>query len=103
MCQPRHHRFRDIELEENENRKELTERERARTYKASKKLVEQAKEAEEVIGKVPKTHNRKGGRPTKGAVARKEVAEALGVDEKTVRNAQTHVELAERWPFMQGN
>jgi ParB-like chromosome segregation protein Spo0J len=41
--------LRAIEFEENENRKELTEGERARTFQSSKRLVEKARQAEEVL------------------------------------------------------
>lgn len=92
---------RDIELEENENRKDLTEAERKRTFAASKKLVDNAKRAADVLSIVDKTPNPKGGRPTKGSASQESVAEALGVSRGTVSNAEQHVATAERFPFMQ--
>lgn len=94
--------LRDIEFEENENRKDFTERERARRFESSKKLVAQAKRAGEVIsGQSPDKPIPRGHQPKYG-VAREEVAEALNIDEKTLRKAEQHVETAERFPFMQG-
>jgi ParB family chromosome partitioning protein len=91
--------LRDIELEENENRKSLTERERTRTFESSKKLVENAKRAVEVLAQsAPKVST--GGRPAEPASTRA-VAEALGIDRRTVDRAEQHVETAERFPFMQ--
>jgi hypothetical protein len=94
---------REIELEENENRKSLTERERTRTYESSKRLVENARKAEEVIGAAPKTSNPKGGRPTKGRAPQEEVARALGTSPRAIDRAERHFEMAEWYPWMQGN
>ena len=41
--------LREIELEENENRKPLTQGERERTFRSAKKLVDNARRAEEVL------------------------------------------------------
>jgi hypothetical protein len=94
--------FLHLRSEENENRKPLTERERARTFGSSKRLVESAKKAGEVLGATPKTPKPKGGRPTKGDVSKAAVAEALGVDRHTLQDAEQHVATAEAFPFMQG-
>lgn len=94
--------LRDIELEENENRKALTERERTRSFASSKKIVENAKRAQEVIGRTPKTPHPKGGRPTKGTASQEEIAQALATSPRDLVRAEQHVETAERFPFMQG-
>jgi len=94
--------LRDIELEENINRKDLTEQERHRTFALSKKVAEQAQTAKEVLSRVDKTPNPKGGRPPKEDVPERVVAEALGASRQGVRRAEQHVSLAERYPFMQG-
>jgi hypothetical protein len=92
--------LRDIELEENENRKALNDRERARTFKSSQKLIDNAKKAAEVSGHdVQKPH---GGRPSTYGKPLPEVADDLGVDERTLRRAEQHVQLAQAYPFMQG-
>jgi ParB family chromosome partitioning protein len=96
--------YREIELEENENRKSLTERERTRIFASSKRLVENAHKAAEVIGSMPKTSDpKKGGRPTKGLAPQEEVARALGTSPRDIVRAERHFEMAERYPWMQGN
>ncbi len=92
----------EIEIEETEDRKDFNEQERRRTFTSSKQLVEDAKQVEEVLRtKSPKPSGAKGGRPSKPASTRA-VAEAVGVDAKSVRKAEQHVETAEAFPFMQG-
>jgi hypothetical protein len=95
--------FRAIELEENENRKALTEGERARTFESSRKLVENAKKAAEVLAQnVPKPPSgERGGRPAKPTSTRA-VAAALGVSRTDVHRAEQHVETVERLPWMKG-
>jgi ParB-like chromosome segregation protein Spo0J len=95
--------YREIELEENENRKSLTERERTRTFASSKRLVENAQKAREVLSAAPKTRSPKGGRPPKGAAPEEEVAEALGTSRRAIDRAERHFEMAERYPWMRGN
>jgi ParB-like chromosome segregation protein Spo0J len=92
--------MRDVELEENENRKSLTERERTRTFASSKKLKENAKRAAEVLPAADKTQ---GGRPPKKSVPQKDVAQALGTSRQAIERAEQHVATAEVFPFMQGN
>jgi hypothetical protein len=93
--------LRDMELEENENRKPLTEVERRRTFGSSKRLVENARKAADIIsGAPPKKDPR--GRKAKGKAPREETAAALGIDERSLRRAEQHVEAAEAFPFMQG-
>lgn len=94
--------MRDIELEENENRKSLTERERTRRFESSQKLKENAAKAEEVLRSMRKTpENPKGGRPTKTGVPQKDIAESLGTSRRDLERAEQHVATAERFPFMQ--
>jgi ParB/RepB/Spo0J family partition protein len=94
--------LREIELEENENRKPLTERERARTLASSKKLVENAKRAGEVISTTPVEKDSRGRKPEHGA-PKKDIAEALGVSPMTLVHAEQHISTAAQFPFMQGN
>jgi len=86
---------REIELEENIQRKDLTEYERS---KKTMELAEVAQEiaAKEVLGSAPKK-----GRPTKGKASQAAAAERIGVDQKTVSRAEEHVAAAERYPFLQ--
>jgi ParB family transcriptional regulator, chromosome partitioning protein len=92
--------LRDIELEENENRKSLTDAERARTFKSSKKLVENKQKAAEVLARNgPKVST--GGRPADPTSTRA-IADALGTSRQSIERAEQHVETAERFPFMQG-
>jgi ParB/RepB/Spo0J family partition protein len=94
--------LRDLELEENENRKNLTERERGRTFAAAKKVKESAEKAAEILeNSSPVIEGPRGrGQPPKAASTRA-VAEALGVDRMDVRRARQQVETAEQFPFMQ--
>jgi len=94
----------EIELEENENRKSLTEQERRRTFASSKQLVEDAKKAREILGRsAPKfaTKKTKRGRPSKSN-STGAVAEDLGTSRRAVKRAEQHVATAERLPVMQG-
>lgn len=95
--------LRDIELEENENRKSLTDRERQRTFKAAKKETEKQDKAREVLNQSDSKpqSSPKGGRPTEPASTRA-VASALGTSQMSVVRDRQHVETAERFPFMQG-
>ena len=93
--------LRDIEFEENENRKPLTERERARTFASSQKLLQNARSAVEVSGH--SVQKPQGGRPPTHGKPLPEIAKDLGIDEKTLRRAQQHVETATTYPWMQGN
>lgn len=92
--------LRDIEFEENENRKPLTERERARTFASSKKLKDNAAKAREILAQSAQEKTGKRGQPVK-PTSQNAVAEALGTDRRTVERAEQHVETAERFPFMQ--
>jgi ParB/RepB/Spo0J family partition protein len=95
--------LREIELEENDNRKSLTEGERARTFSSSQKLLANAQKAAEVLVRsVPKpAPSPKGGRPPEPD-SKREVAAALGVSHPSIIRAEQHVATAEQFPFMQG-
>ncbi len=94
--------LRDLELEENENRKSLTERERARTFASSKKLMEDAAKARNILSRNETKYSGKRGRPAEPASVRA-VADSLGTDKESVRRAEQHVATAETYPWMQGN
>jgi ParB-like chromosome segregation protein Spo0J len=91
--------LRDIELEENENRKALTERERTLTFEASEKLLGQAKRAAAVISNAPLEKDPRGRKSDHGA-AKTEIADALGVSHAAIRRAEQHVATVEQFPFM---
>jgi ParB-like chromosome segregation protein Spo0J len=91
-----------IELEENENRKALTEGERTRTLAVSKRVVERAEAAEEILAQSEPKKTGKRGRPKKPASTRS-VAEALGTSPESVARAHQHVDIAEEFPFMQND
>jgi ParB-like chromosome segregation protein Spo0J len=93
--------YRDIELEENQNRKALLAGERSFVF--AKRVVERAKKAEQVLGDCPKTPRPKGGRPTKGVAPKEEIANAIGVSRRSLQEAEQHLETAEEFPWMQGN
>jgi ParB family chromosome partitioning protein len=92
--------LRDIELEENENRKPLTECERTRTFTSAKRLVDSAKRAAQLISQGPCEKDPRGRKPRDGA-AKIDIAAALGVSHQTIRNAEQQIETAQRFPFMQ--
>ena len=69
-----------------------------RTFESSKKLIENAKQAGEVLAQSASKVST-GGRPEPAST--RAVAEALGIDRRTVDRAEQHVETAERFPFMQ--
>jgi ParB-like chromosome segregation protein Spo0J len=92
--------LRDIELEENENRKSLTEQERRRTFTQSKKLLENAKKAAILRHSVAKSGP---GRPPKLGTPMEEIAQDLGINKRTLERAEKHVEIAKTYPWMQGN
>lgn len=80
--------LREIELEENLRRKDLTPLERSR------KLVELAETAEGLLATSAKTT----GRPPKGAAPEQAVAERIGVPRRTLGDAKAHVAAVDRYP-----
>ena len=95
------HELREIELEENLRRKDLSSYERAKT------LTELAETAAEILkAAVPdllaKSANKSGpGRPPKPD-AQEKIADRIGEPDTTLRYAKHHVETADAYPFMQG-
>lgn len=90
---------REIEREENERRKPLTD------VKRSKRLVRRAEETAPILAErraelraesAQKSPSR--GRPPADAPSRREVTQALGVRETTFREAEAHVEAVEEFP-----
>lgn len=88
--------LRDYELEENENRKQLT------SYEASRRMVLKAEKAAESFS-VTATKKDPRGRKPKHQTSRETKAAAAGVSEPSYRRAEEQVSLAERFPFMQGS
>ncbi len=89
-----------IEREENEQRKALTEGERAKGYRSARTLVEQAKAtgprlSSESEDKPPR------GRATIYGVPKHDVAQALGVGVATLVAAEQHVAAVERYPELE--
>jgi hypothetical protein len=93
-----HSERREIELEENLRRKDLTEYERSRNLAS---LAEVAAEVliAEVLPDSGKTS--RGGRPSKQGIAEVRIADRIGVPRTTIQEAQAHVETADAYPFMQ--
>ena len=89
-----------IELEENENRKSFTARERRRTFDTAKQLVEDAKKAEGILAQLGPEKTGKRGQPKKPASTRA-IAAAVGTTRQDIERAAQHVETATMFPFMQ--
>lgn len=85
---------REIELEENLRRKDLTPYEQARELVRKAPVVAEALAAKSA----PKTPR---GEPRQMAAPKADVAQALGIGETTLREAEQHVATAEAYPFMQ--
>ena len=83
-----------VELEENLQRKDLTAIERSRTMVA---LVETAKET---LGNVPRVSTNGRG-PAPDPASDKRIAERIGVDPATIRNAREHVAAVEDFPELE--
>jgi plasmid maintenance system antidote protein VapI len=94
--------LREIELEENENRKSFTERERTRTFASSKRIVVGAKQAAEIISTQSVEKDPRGRKSVHGA-PKDEIAGAIGISTTALVKAEQHVKTAEQFPFMQGN
>lgn len=87
---------REIELEENLRRKDLTE------YERSRDLTQLAQMAAGALRDEfrPESGRNSRGRPREPASTRA-VAERIGVPDSTIAEAQSHVETATEFPFMQ--
>jgi ParB/RepB/Spo0J family partition protein len=79
--------LRDIELEENENWLPLSEGERTRTFQSSKRLLENAKKAAEVISNAPLGKDPQG-RHANGGASKADLAEALNVSHAAITRAE---------------
>jgi len=95
--------LRDVELEEDTNRKDLTHAERTTTLRSSQKLVEDARKARDIISAKSAEKTETRGRKSKHGVAREEIAAAVGVAETTLREAEEHIDTVERFPWMKGS
>jgi hypothetical protein len=91
-----------IELDENTHRENLTD------YATSKARLAEIRQAEADLKAknaarelfTPAVKNRKRGRPKK-PTSKRAVTEVTGVSDTGQRNIERHVEIAERFPFMQ--
>jgi len=88
--------LREIELEENLRRKDLTE------YERSKKMLELAEVAAEILKSEPEFSpsvgkNTSPGRPPKPD-SQQRVAERIGVPQQTLSDAKRHVEAVDKYP-----
>lgn len=92
---------REIELEENLRRKDLTAFERS---KHTTLLAEAAKEAEaekkKELSANSADNSRGRGRP-KDPTSREAISERIGIPEATIRAAEAHVAAAERYPILE--
>lgn len=90
---------REIEIEANAQRKQLT------AIEASKHLAWKAQQAAAAIAakrlSAESAESPRMGRPPKQVVARSEVADALGVGETTIREAEQHVAAVEAFPELE--
>ena len=83
----------EIELAENDDRLNLT------PYEKSKQLLRKVKQiAEAVSGNLPDTSPELGGQPRHYAAPKADLAEALGIDDRTIRRAEHHVSAVEHYP-----
>lgn len=89
---------RELELEENLRRKDLT------SYEQSKNLVELAKVAKEADKetRAESAQVSKGTRgPSQALGSNRRIAERIGVPDTTIRDAKKHVAAAETYPVLQ--
>jgi len=89
--------LRRVELDENIERAAYLD------FETSKARLAEMRQAE-AEAKTPGTHpgvSRGKRGPTRKPGSREDVAERTGIDPKAQRNAERHVEVAERFPFMQ--
>jgi ParB-like chromosome segregation protein Spo0J len=84
----------EVEREENERRKPLTDHER------SKRLVVRAQEAAADLERVLPESGKRTGRPPKDRVPEASVAQALGVGRTTLQEAKAHVSAVDSTPAL---
>ncbi len=87
-----------IELEENFQRKDLTDAERSRKLKQLVDVAEQVIAAEVSTESV---ESHVGGRPPKRAVPEDKIAEHIGIPKQTIRDAEKHVAAVDQYPFLE--
>jgi len=92
---------REIELEENVQRKDLTPAERSRKIVEAKAVASTNKESTKPDLSRTAREKPKRGRPPKKEATNREAADTAGVNEETVRRAERHVTLLTRFPFME--
>jgi hypothetical protein len=85
---------REIELEENLRRKDLTE------YELSKEMVRKAKEIAPIISSKLDEKDPRGRKSQMGA-PKEDIAKAIGTSKPELVRAEQHVATAETYPFMQ--
>jgi hypothetical protein len=90
-------------VEENDDRKDFTQSERGRTFKAALQTVADVERVAAVLSDSDKTKPKPRGHKPKHGVARKEIAEAMGTSETSLIAAEQHAETATEFPFMQGD
>lgn len=87
---------REIELEENLQRKDLSAAERSRTIVRYVETIQQNEGLLLEANKSPQL-----GRPSKGALPQREIEERTGIDRSTISQAQTHVAALDRYPELE--
>jgi len=93
--------LRILELEENLRRKDLSAYEQAKEMVAYVEAVwEQIQDEVDLLSDSDNKSKRRRGRP-KEVDTQKKVAERAGVSQPPVSNAETHVAIADTFPFMQ--
>jgi ParB-like chromosome segregation protein Spo0J len=92
---------REIELDENLKRKDLTAYEESKHKKSLAEAAEETATEEEEVSATSAETPKKGGRPKKGKASKEAVAEEAGIPESTIRLAQEHVAACERYKFLQ--
>jgi hypothetical protein len=77
-------------------------RDRNKTFASSKKTAADAKRAAEILAHSGPEKSGKRGQPSKSDSTRA-VAEAIGTSRQNIERAEQHVELAERFPWLQSS
>jgi ParB family chromosome partitioning protein len=106
------HELREIEWEENEQRKPWSEQERGKTFQAAERLMKDAERVQAILqeeaaektgdvdlGDSPKTKRTRAD-SAKKTVTQAQVADAVGVSRRELNKAESHVALATQFPYM---
>lgn len=91
--------LRVLELEENIQRKDLTELEKSKNLVELAEIKEQELKEKKVMVDSAKTNQ--GGRPSLSGVPLKDVAVDMGVSRETLRDAKQHVAAVEEFPELE--